>query len=137
MVQFDHINMSTTFFSALSSESTTTLSHPQSTIMASMFLESSPISITNYRLIRLNYLQYKQSDLMFLSGRGKEDFVDGKSMAPEQTNSKFKAWTVENNHVMLWLINSVTTDVGKNFILCPNSYGMRHLGDSSAIILHY
>ncbi|KAL6322028.1 hypothetical protein AAG906_003171 [Vitis piasezkii] len=63
-----------------------------------------------------NYLQWSQSILMFIRGKEKDDYITGASAAPETTASTYKRWIAENNMVMSWLVNSMTADIGENFL---------------------
>ena len=55
--------------------------------------------------------------MMFICCREKDDYLIGAMPRPTKENRKFKAWKVENNMVMSWLINSMNNDIGENFIL--------------------
>lgn len=55
--------------------------------------------------------------MMFICGRGKDDYLTGAAPKPDPEDSKYKVWKAENNMVMSWLINSMTNEVGDNFIL--------------------
>ncbi|CAL5404270.1 unnamed protein product [Camellia sinensis] len=46
----------------------------------------------------------------------KDDYITGASALPETTTSTYKRWIAENNMVMSWLVNSMTTDIGENFL---------------------
>ncbi|RVW26484.1 Retrovirus-related Pol polyprotein from transposon RE2 [Vitis vinifera] len=53
---------------------------------------------------------------MFIRGKEKDDYITGASAAPETTASTYKKWIAENNMVMSWLVNSMTADIGENFL---------------------
>ncbi|RVW71473.1 Retrovirus-related Pol polyprotein from transposon TNT 1-94 [Vitis vinifera] len=53
---------------------------------------------------------------MFIRGKEKDDYITGASTAPETTASTYKRWIAENNMVMSWLVNSMTADIGENFL---------------------
>lgn len=55
--------------------------------------------------------------LTYVSGKGKDDFLTGITAPPEKKNLKYKLLKAENNMVMSWLINSMTNDIGENFLL--------------------
>lgn len=73
--------------------------------------------ITSHKLTEKNYLQWSQSMMMFISGRGRDDFLTGVAVQPKTDDPAYKAWRTENNLVMSWLINSMTTNIGENFLL--------------------
>ena len=79
--------------------------------------DSNTSLITGHKLNGHNYLQWSQSVMMFICGRGKDDYLIGETTAPKKDDPKFKSWKSENNMVMLWLINSMTNDIGKNYLL--------------------
>ncbi|XP_022847489.1 uncharacterized protein LOC111370002 [Olea europaea var. sylvestris] len=55
--------------------------------------------------------------MMFICEKGKDDFITGVSTPLATTDPKFKLWKLENNMVMSWLINSMTKEIGENFLL--------------------
>ena len=57
--------------------------------------------------------------MMFICGKGKDDFITGVAESPGVESPTYKQWKTENNMVMSWLINSMTNDIGENFL----SYG--------------
>ncbi|KAK2452382.1 putative mitochondrial protein [Trifolium repens] len=75
------------------------------------------LPITGHKLNGNNYLQWSQSVLMFVSGKGKDEYLTGETVAPETGDPTFKQWKTENNMVMSWLINSMTNEIGENFLL--------------------
>ena len=54
---------------------------------------------------------------MFISDRGKDDYINGEAPKSNSIDSKYKTWKAKNNMVMSWLINSITNEVRVNFIL--------------------
>lgn len=57
------------------------------------------------------------SVMILVCGRGKDNYLAGAAPQPAKEDPKFKGWEAENNIVISWLINSMTNNVGKNFIL--------------------
>ncbi|XP_038886270.1 uncharacterized protein LOC120076493 [Benincasa hispida] len=53
--------------------------------------------------------------MMFICGKGKEDYLSSKNPIPDQVDQRYKKWKAENNMVMSWLINSMTTEIGEGF----------------------
>ncbi|KZV16024.1 hypothetical protein F511_14390 [Dorcoceras hygrometricum] len=74
--------------------------------------DSGQILITGHKLNGNKYLQWSQSVMMFVCGKGKEDYLSGALARPKDDDSKFKTWKSENNMVMSWLINSMTNEIG-------------------------
>ena len=54
---------------------------------------------------------------MFVCNRGKDGHLTGETATPEATDPKFRSWKTDDHLVMSWLINSMTTEVGENFLL--------------------
>ena len=78
---------------------------------------SSPILITSHKLNDHNYLQWSQYVIMFISGKGKDDYLTGEAAMPKVSDPSFKRWKLENNMFMSWLINSINNDISENFLL--------------------
>ena len=75
------------------------------------------LPITGHKLNGNNYLQWSQSVLMFVCGKGKDDYLTGVAAEPEKEQPTYKTWKTENSMVMSWLINSMNNDIGENFLL--------------------
>lgn len=83
----------------------------------SVILDSSSIQITSNKFNGSNYLQWSQSVMLFVCGRAKDEFLSGDSTQLKTSDPTLKAWRSENSMVMSWLINSMTTEIGENFLL--------------------
>ena len=79
--------------------------------------DNSHLPITGHKLNGQNFLQWPQSVMMFICGKGKDDYLTGVASPPTKEDPKFKGWKAENNMVMSWLINSMNNEIGKNFLL--------------------
>ncbi|KAL5840582.1 hypothetical protein ACOSQ4_013190 [Xanthoceras sorbifolium] len=75
------------------------------------------LPITSHKLNGHNYLQWSQSVMMFVSGKGRDDYLTGKATVPGETDPNYRKWKTENNMVMSWLINSMNNDIGEIFLL--------------------
>ncbi|KAF7836458.1 Retrovirus-related Pol polyprotein from transposon RE1 [Senna tora] len=84
--------------------------------------DATPVLITGHKLNGHNYLQWRQSVYMFICGKGKDDYLTGATKAPDQNTLAHKKWKAEDHMVMSWLVNSMTTEVGDNFLLYPTSH---------------
>ncbi|KAL5574355.1 hypothetical protein UlMin_023952 [Ulmus minor] len=80
-------------------------------------IENSSPFITNHKLNGHNFLQWSQSVFIYIYGRGKDEYLTGEVYIPAATEPKYQTWKIENHMVMSWLINSMTTEVGENFLL--------------------
>lgn len=80
-------------------------------------MDNSHLPITGHKLNGKNYLEWSQSIIMFICGKGKDEYLTSTTKSPAINDPKFKSWKAENNMVMSWLINSMNNDVGENFLL--------------------
>lgn len=80
-------------------------------------MDSSHLPITGHKLNGQNFLQWSQSIMMFICGKGKDDYLTSVASPPAKGDLKFKEWKTENNMVISWLINSMNNDIGENFLL--------------------
>lgn len=79
--------------------------------------DSFPQPVTNHKLNGQNYLAWSQSVLMFIRGKGKDEYITGEAKAPAEDSQTFKVWKTNNIMVQSWLINSMTPEIGENFLL--------------------
>lgn len=88
-------------------------------IMASGSINNSvtnTVLIAGHKLNGNNYLQWSQSMMIFISSKGKDEYLSGEAVQSKE-DRKFKAWKSENNIVMSWVVNSMTEDIGEKFLL--------------------
>ena len=111
--------MATNSSSSISStsESSTSINNGGSGNGSSEHSHPTHMSITSHKLNGHNYLPWSQSVMMFICGKGKDDFITGVAESPGVESPTYKQWKTENNMVMSWLINSMTNDIGENFLL--------------------
>ncbi|KAF7812983.1 Retrovirus-related Pol polyprotein from transposon TNT 1-94 [Senna tora] len=103
----------------------TTTPKPDGTVCeetAASWSDAAPVLITGHKLNGNNFLQWRQSVFMFICGKGKDDYLTGVAKALDETAASYKKWKAENNMVMSWLINSMTTAIGDNYILYPTAH---------------
>ncbi|KAJ1404398.1 gag-polypeptide of LTR copia-type [Sesbania bispinosa] len=53
---------------------------------------------------------------IFLQGKGKEGYITGDSKSPEKGDPNLNKWQLENSLVMSWLLNTMTNEIGENFM---------------------
>lgn len=82
---------------------------------------SSHTLITTHKLNGNNYIQWSQSVRMFICGKGKDEFLSSQNEQPKITDLEFQKWKVDNM-VMSWLINSMTNEIGENFLLYETAH---------------
>ena len=74
------------------------------------------LPITSHKLNGQNYFQWSQSVMMFVCGKGKDDYITGTATALEMRDPKYKVWKAKNSMVVSWLINSMTNEIGEDFM---------------------
>lgn len=86
----------------MTSSSQSSMSNPTTPVVpiAPAAADSSSIQITCHKLNDQNYLQWSQSVMMFIRGKGKDEFISGTSTCSAKSNPKFRAWDSENYMVM-------------------------------------
>ena len=62
--------------------------------------EGVQLPITGHKLNGNNYLQWSQSVMMYVCGRGKDEYLTGEIVPPKANDPRFRNWKVENNVVM-------------------------------------
>ncbi|KAG8479486.1 hypothetical protein CXB51_029679 [Gossypium anomalum] len=77
---------------------------------------NSSLLITNHRLDGKNFLQWSQSVLMVLPGRGKIGYINGQIPRPASTDSDYATWELNNSMVMAWLINSMEGHISRTYL---------------------
>jgi len=85
-----------------------------------MLLTSSPegitLPITGHKLNGPNFIQWERSVCIFLQGKGKERYILGDPKQPEKGDPNLQKWQLENSLVMSWLLNTMTNEIGENFM---------------------
>ncbi|RVW60619.1 Copia protein [Vitis vinifera] len=56
------------------------------------------------------------TDGIILPITGKEEYLTGAIVQPKEDDPGYRTWKLENSMVMSWLINSMTNDIGENFM---------------------
>ncbi|GMI84832.1 hypothetical protein HRI_002152500 [Hibiscus trionum] len=78
---------------------------------------NSSLIITNHRLDGKNFLQWSQSVLMVIRGRGKLGYINGEIPRPSLTDPTYATWELNNSIVMAWLINSMESHISRTYLL--------------------
>jgi len=85
-----------------------------------MLLTSSPegiaLPITCHKLNGQKFIQWERSIRIFLQGKGKGRYISGDPKQPEKRDSNLQKWQLENSLVMSWLLNTMTNEIGENFM---------------------
>lgn len=78
--------------------------------------EGHALPITGHKLNDQNYNQWVCSVKIYLQGKGKECYITGDSKCPKNEDSNLRKWQLENSLVMSWLLNTMTNEIGENFM---------------------
>ena len=54
---------------------------------------------------------------MFIGSKDEDGYLTGEIVQPKSDDPRFWTWKIENNMVKSWLINSMTNEIGENFLL--------------------
>lgn len=105
------------------------VSNPENPITHSINLpERNIIPINGHKLNGNNFIhfQWSQSVMIFLCGKGKQGYLTGAAIAPEENSLAYRNWKVENHMLMSWLLNSITNEMGENFMYYKTAKEIRH-----------
>ena len=61
--------------------------------------ENSPLLITCHKLNGYNYLQWSSSVMMFICGKGRDEYVTDEIKIPGKSDPQFRTWKTENHMV--------------------------------------
>ncbi|XP_058068722.1 uncharacterized protein LOC131218054 [Magnolia sinica] len=93
-------------------------SHPETSAAGSNGgSDGNLLPITGHKPNGQNYLLWSQSVMMFICGKGRDDYLTEVAAPPSKEDPKYRTWKLENNMVMSWFINSMTNEIGENFLL--------------------
>ncbi|KZV48799.1 hypothetical protein F511_09220 [Dorcoceras hygrometricum] len=74
------------------------------------------LQITNHKLNSRNFLQWSQSVLLVIRGRGKMGYLTGQTKRPKDGEPDRATWELDNSIVMAWLIHSMEPQLSQNFL---------------------
>ena len=77
------------------------------------------LQITPEKLNGSNYSTWSQSVEIYITGRGKVQYLIGKKPKPVETDVAYPKWVEENAMVKSWLLNSMTSNVRAIFFSSP------------------
>ncbi|KAK1587896.1 hypothetical protein Q3G72_018028 [Acer saccharum] len=63
--------------------------------------------------------------MLFVQGRGKDDYLTSVVIAPGKKDPNFKTWKAENSMVMSWLINSINNEISEDFMFYETAKEIR------------
>ncbi|KAJ1424216.1 Gag-polypeptide of LTR copia-type [Sesbania bispinosa] len=83
---------------------------------ATSLVEGPALPITGHKLNGQNYPQWVRSVKIFLQGKGNEGYITGDPKSPKKGDPNLNKWQLENSLVMSWLHNTMTNEIGENFM---------------------
>lgn len=75
-----------------------------------------PIVISGYKLNGNNYLLWSKAMKMFITEKGKEDYLFGTHKPPAIDDPKYKSWKADNNMIITWMVGFMTSDINEDFL---------------------
>ncbi|GAV56478.1 UBN2_3 domain-containing protein [Cephalotus follicularis] len=88
----------------------------QALVVSQSFGEGSSLQITSHKLNGKKFLQWSQSVLLVIRGRGKIRYITGKFQQPDVNNPTYENWDLNNSIVMAWLINSMESHISRTYL---------------------
>uniref|UniRef100_A0A5K0XYG3 Retrotransposon Copia-like N-terminal domain-containing protein n=1 Tax=Nymphaea colorata TaxID=210225 RepID=A0A5K0XYG3_9MAGN len=70
------------------------------------------LKITSILINDTYYLSWAKAARLFLSGRSKVGYINGRISPPLKTDPNYEDWESENDMVMAWLMDSVKEGFG-------------------------
>ena len=80
------------------------------------------LQITPEKLNGSNYSTWSQSVEMYITRRGKVQYLTGKKPKLVETDVAYPKWLEENAMVKSWLLNSMTSNVRTVFLRLPTAH---------------
>lgn len=78
--------------------------------------EGHALPIIGHKLNGQNYNQWMHSVKIYLQEKRKEGYITRDSKCPKMEDSNLGKWQLETSLVMSWLLNTMTNEIGKNFM---------------------
>lgn len=80
--------------------------------------DDSSIVITRHKLNGNKYLSWSGEVEMFVTCKGKEEYLYRTMIVPNEVDSKFRVWKYENSiMIMSWLIRSMISEISDVFMM--------------------
>ncbi|XP_017981569.1 PREDICTED: uncharacterized protein LOC18592547 [Theobroma cacao] len=78
--------------------------------------ENHSLQITQHKLNGANFLEWSQSVMLVIRGKGKLDYLTGTKVTLKEGATGHSTWESENSMVMAWLINSMKPKIGRTYL---------------------
>ena len=66
-------------------------------------IDNHPLQITHHKLNGSNFIEWFQSVLLAIKGKGKSGYLTGEIPAPPAAAATYGTWEAENSTIMAWL----------------------------------
>ncbi|KAF3777416.1 hypothetical protein EJ110_NYTH45839 [Nymphaea thermarum] len=86
--------------------------------------ENVPIQVTSIRLTKDNYLSWSATLEIDITSRGRLSYITGDKPAPSKSDPQWATWALEDSHVKVWIISSVSSDIQPLILRKPTSFDM-------------
>ncbi|KAF3781610.1 hypothetical protein EJ110_NYTH36558 [Nymphaea thermarum] len=86
--------------------------------------ENIPVHVTSIRLNKDNYLSWSAALEIGITSRGRLQYITGEKPAPAKNDPQWATWTLEDSHVKVWLISSVSVDIQPLILHKSTAYEM-------------
>ncbi|KAF3793952.1 hypothetical protein EJ110_NYTH08527 [Nymphaea thermarum] len=86
--------------------------------------ENVPIQVTTIRLTKDNYLSWSAALEIGITSRGRLSYITGDKPAPIKSDPQRATWALEDSHVKVWIISSVSSDIQPLILRKPTSFDM-------------
>ncbi|EOY17116.1 Cysteine-rich RLK (RECEPTOR-like protein kinase) 8 [Theobroma cacao] len=78
--------------------------------------ETHSLQITQHKLNGANFLEWSQSVMLVIRGKGKLSYLTGTKVTPKEGAAGHSTWESENSMVMAWLINSMEPKIDQTYL---------------------
>ncbi|GAV78462.1 UBN2_3 domain-containing protein, partial [Cephalotus follicularis] len=86
------------------------------------FGEGSSLQITSHMFNGKKILQWSQSVLLVIRGRGKIGYITSKVQQPDVNDPTYENWELNNSIVVAWLINSMESHISRTYLMDITEY---------------
>ncbi|CAN6459804.1 unnamed protein product [Victoria cruziana] len=102
-------------------ETSNPLSMVPSSVKMMLKEPNTALKITTVPLNGTNYLVWSKSASLYLCGRGKAGYVNGKVCRPEESEEAYADWELNDRMVMSWLLNSMEPMIAEGFLFLDSA----------------
>lgn len=78
--------------------------------------------ITTVKFDSSNYLTWSKSILIYIEGKGKENYLTMEIEKPNKKDNKYKKWKTENAMVKGWLLGSMKPEINDHYLFLETAH---------------